>query len=239
MPSDIERGRVYTQPDECEHQQRRFLERLVHDARACQREINVSAEILQTDGNQLTGDALQLLQRIQGGVAKMNSLLAGVNNYSMCLPAAGYSFALVSIEVPLQLAVASLAASIQDCSAVVKHGDLPQAKADTQRLTWLFQNLIDNALKYRDANAPRVEIEARRNQDDYVFSVKDNGCGIAQKYWGGLFEPFHRLHGSEIPGAGLGLATCKKIVQAHRGRIWIESESGKGSTFFFTLPAEG
>jgi chemotaxis family two-component system sensor kinase Cph1 len=109
---------------------------------------------------------------------------------------------------------------------------------DVDRLKALFRNLIDNALKYTDATAPRINIQVKPNSGDWIFSVRDNGIGIDQKYWHDLFTPFKRLHGSEIPGVGLGLVICRKIVETHGGRIWIESPAGGGTAFLFTLPKE-
>jgi light-regulated signal transduction histidine kinase (bacteriophytochrome) len=131
-----------------------------------------------------------------------------------------------------------LSREIRESRATVSHGALPEVFGNEERLKLLFQNLIDNAIKYRGTAVPQIEIAATSDAEDWVFSVRDNGIGIDRKYWDNLFTPFKRLHGSEIPGAGLGLAICKKIVERHEGRIWIESEAGRGSTFLFTLPIE-
>jgi len=101
----------------------------------------------------------------------------------------------------------------------------------------LFQNLIGNAIKYRGTETPRITICAEAKGRDWLFSVRDNGIGIAQEYHGRIFGVFKRLHGKEIPGTGIGLAICQKIVERYRGRIWVESELGKGAKFLFTIPA--
>jgi chemotaxis family two-component system sensor kinase Cph1 len=101
----------------------------------------------------------------------------------------------------------------------------------------LFQNLIGNSLKYRSDQPPAIHVSAKRDGNQWVFSVKDNGIGIHPKYHGRIFGIFKRLHRDEYPGTGIGLAICSKIVDRYGGRMWVESEVGKGANFFFTLPA--
>ena len=116
---------------------------------------------------------------------------------------------------------------------------LPTVMADTTQLSQVFQNLIANALKFRGEQPPLIHIEADRDveQGQWLFSVRDNGIGIEPQYAERIFLIFQRLHSrNEYPGTGIGLALCKRIVERHGGRIWIESEPGKGSTFYFTLP---
>ena len=127
---------------------------------------------------------------------------------------------------------------IKQSQAQVTRSDLPTVLADETQLTQLFQNLIGNALKYRGDQPPEVRIEARPSGPDCRFSVLDNGIGIDPKYCGQVFEVFRRLHSrGEYPGAGIGLAVCKRIVDRFGGRIWVESQPGKGSEFYFTIPA--
>jgi signal transduction histidine kinase len=102
----------------------------------------------------------------------------------------------------------------------------------------LFQNLIGNAIRYRSADVPRISISASRRENFWCFSCSDNGIGIPAEYKERIFEPFKRLHGQEVPGNGIGLAVCRKVVQRYGGDIWVESTPGKGSTFHFLLPAE-
>jgi signal transduction histidine kinase len=121
---------------------------------------------------------------------------------------------------------------------IMQDDSLPKVYGDSIQLCSLFQNLIGNAIKF-SAEQPKVRISAKKQDGWWVFSVKDNGIGIDAEDTGKIFAVFHRLHSkSDYPGTGIGLAICKKIIERHGGRIWVESEPGKGSTFFFTLPAE-
>ena len=139
----------------------------------------------------------------------------------------------------LRSALASLAREVRESGATITNDRLPRVMGDSDRLTSLFRNLIDNSLKYRGAAAPQIEIQAKQGHGHWLFSVRDNGIGIDRKYWDGIFDPFSRLHGPEIPGVGLGLAICRKILDAHGGTIRIDSVVGNGTTpVLFTIPAE-
>jgi light-regulated signal transduction histidine kinase (bacteriophytochrome) len=133
-----------------------------------------------------------------------------------------------------------LQVTIQESDATVTGSSLPDVLADRVQLSSLFQNLIGNAIKYRGEQSPCVHIEMMREGAEWLFSVHDNGIGIDPQYFERIFVIFQRLHTRQAhPGTGLGLALCKRIVERHGGRIWVESELGRGSTFFFTLPANG
>jgi chemotaxis family two-component system sensor kinase Cph1 len=130
--------------------------------------------------------------------------------------------------------------AIEDSGAVVTHDSLPNVMGDSTQLAQLLQNLISNAIKFRSDKPLRIHVSARRSESEYIFSMADNGIGIEPEFFNRIFVIFQRLHGrDEYSGTGIGLAVCKKIVERHGGRIWVESESGKGTTFFFTLPIEG
>jgi signal transduction histidine kinase len=110
-------------------------------------------------------------------------------------------------------------------------------EADQTQLSQVFQNLLSNSLKYRSSEPPTIHITATRINAMYEFSVADNGIGIDAEHHERVFGVFKRLHGKEVPGTGIGLAICRKIIESHGGRIWVESAAGRGATFKFTLPA--
>ena len=127
--------------------------------------------------------------------------------------------------------------AIQQSGATLTHDAMPTIAADQVQMTQLFQNLIANGMKFRRSAAPRIHVGASRKDEEWLFTVKDDGIGIERQYFERIFLLFQRLHTRrEYPGTGIGLTICKKIVERHGGRIWIESVPGEGSTFFFTVP---
>ncbi len=133
-------------------------------------------------------------------------------------------------------ALANLEAAVQKYGAVVTRDYLPEVRGNTTQLVQLFQNLISNAIKFRGKEPPRIHISAKKNGNEWIFSFRDNGIGIEPENIEDIFKIYHRLHDKrEYPGSGIGLSICKKIVEHHGGRIWVESEPGKGSSFCFTL----
>jgi light-regulated signal transduction histidine kinase (bacteriophytochrome) len=137
----------------------------------------------------------------------------------------------------LNQALSNLKLMIRDNEVTISHGLLPEIMADSTQLIQVFQNLIINGIKFHGEETPKIRIAAEKKASEWVFSVQDNGIGIDPQYSERIFELFKRLHTREkYSGTGLGLAICKRIVEGHGGRIWVESELGKGSTFYFTLP---
>ncbi|RJQ23065.1 MAG: GHKL domain-containing protein, partial [Nitrospiraceae bacterium] len=136
----------------------------------------------------------------------------------------------------LDIALANLKEAVESGKAEIIRGPLPKVMADPIQMVQLFQNLIGNAIKSHGEERPRIHISSKQMDKEWVFSVRDNGIGIPLEHQKKIFEIFQRLHGDQYPGSGIGLAICKKIVERHGGRIWVESELGKGSTFYFTIP---
>ncbi len=143
-------------------------------------------------------------------------------------------------EDVLEQVLANLEVAIREGGAVVTHDQLPTVVADGSQLAQVFQNLISNAIKFHDGDTPRVHVAAEQKGDEWEFSVADNGIGIDPEFFERIFVIFQRLHGrDEYSGTGIGLSVCKKIVERHGGRMWVESEPGQGATFYFTIPVKG
>ncbi len=189
-------------------------------------------------GEKLDDDARMYIQFARDGAIRMQSLIEGLLAYSRVSTRAR-ELAPVDSGLALRQAVANLAARIEEAEAEVSSGGLPGIEADHNQLVELFQNLIGNAIKFRGDRPPRVEVAARRQGPDWVFSVADNGIGIEGEFFDRIFQVFQRLHGeSEYPGTGIGLAICKRIVERMGGHIWVESTPGAGATFYFSVPAD-
>ena len=177
----------------------------------------------------------EYMTHIVDGTARMQTLIDGLLAFSR-VGTQGGELQPVECAKALGTALQNLAASIEESGAVVTHDTLPAVNGDLPQLVSLFQNLIGNALKFRQEAPPRIHVSAERNGTHWHFSVRDNGIGIAPQYFERIFAMFQRLHTRrEYPGTGIGLAICKKIVERHGGRIWVESVPGKGATFYFSL----
>ena len=184
----------------------------------------------------LEKDADEFIGFIVDGATRMQAMISDLLDYSR-VGTRGKAFQETDCEEVLRQATTNLIPAISESAAIVTHGPLPVVVADDGQMLRLFQNLVGNAIKFRSRETPRVHVSARRTDGEWEFSVRDNGIGIAPEFFDKLFVIFQRLHTREqYPGTGVGLAICKRIVERHGGRIWVESEAGKGSTFFFTLP---
>ncbi len=184
----------------------------------------------------LDDKADEFLKYIINGTQRMQELIKDLLEYSQ-VGAKAEKFKSTNCSFVVDKAIGNLQATIKKSNAVVTYDELPTVMADISQMVSLFQNLIGNAIKFRSEEEPRVHISADRKEDEWIFSIKDNGIGIDSKDAERIFIVFQRLHNKdEYPGTGIGLAICKKIVERHGGRIWVESKIGKGSIFYFTIP---
>jgi PAS domain S-box-containing protein len=188
----------------------------------------------------LDSDADEFIAFAVDGCHRMQGLIQDLLLYSRAGTSAKALFD-ISSESALEQALTNLRATIEESHAVVTHDSLPNIRTDDKQLTQIFQNLIGNAIKYRSAEVPNVHVGVKKNGDnEWIFSVRDNGLGIDPQFFDKIFILFQRLHGqNEFEGTGIGLAICKKILHRLGGRIWVESEPGKGSTFYFALSEKG
>ncbi len=211
-----------------------------HDLREPLRSIISFSQLLSNRvSGRLDGQANTFLEYIVSGARRMEELVASLLTYTSVVDAESMLVTPVPLEVALHSAKMNLHAMITETRSTVTSDRLPTIMADQVQLIELFQNLISNAIKYRKPEEPAlVHISAARSSSNWVVSVRDNGIGIQREYAERIFDVFKRLHGTEVPGVGLGLAICKRIVEKGRGRIWVESQPGQGSTFCFTIPIE-
>ncbi|MGG6297257.1 ATP-binding protein [Leptolyngbya sp. AN02str] len=188
----------------------------------------------------LDEDAKEFINFAVDGVGLMQTLIDDVLAYSK-VDLKGIECQLTNVEDAVTQAIANLRSRIGETQATVTYDAMPQLVADRTQLMQLFQNLIGNAVKFRQfEQPPRIHISVERTEESWKFGVHDNGIGIDPKFSDRIFVIFQRLHTrDEYPGSGMGLAICKKIVECHRGQIWVESELGQGATFYFTLPVGG
>jgi signal transduction histidine kinase len=184
----------------------------------------------------LDADADDFIAFAVDGAKRMQKLINDLLIYSR-VTTQGRPLKPASAQAALDQALANLQAVIAERQAVVTHDPLPTVLADDTQLMQLFQNLVANALKFHHQAPPQVHISAEAKDGQWLFSVQDNGIGIESHYSERIFVIFQRLHTqAEYPGTGIGLALCKRIVERHGGRIWVESQPGQGATFYFTLP---
>jgi len=208
-----------------------------HDLQEPLRMITSYIQIIEEDyKGKLDADADQYIAFAVEGAKRMHTLINDLLAYSR-VGTRGEPFTPISLNSVLSSATANLEIAIEEGHAVVTHDRLPTVLGDESQLIQLFQNLLGNAIKFRSDATPRIHVGVEKTKDEWVFSVRDNGIGIDMKYAERIFAVFQRLHArEEYPGTGIGLAVVKKIVERHGGRVWVESEPGNGSTFYFTLP---
>jgi PAS domain S-box-containing protein len=192
--------------------------------------------VMKRYGERLDGDAREFMAYVVDGAARMKQLIEDLLAYSR-VGTKGKEFKPVPLENALKRAITNLRAAIEESGAEITHDALPTVDADEVQLAQLFQNLMGNALKFRGAEKPHLRISCSEKDNEFEIRVQDNGIGIEPQYFERIFMLFQRLHTKgDYPGTGIGLAICKKVVERHGGRIWVESEPGRGSSFNFTLP---
>jgi two-component system, chemotaxis family, sensor kinase Cph1 len=191
-------------------------------------------------GRQLDEEGRKFLKQISISLERMADLVEAVLTHAQVGMSAIGSSEDTDAEEALAVSLENLRRDIATSEAVILHEPLPPLPIQAQPLNQLFQNLLSNAIKYRRPGVvPQVSVRAERNGIDWVVAVQDNGIGIEPEWTERIFLPLQRRHGMQVAGSGIGLATCKKIVTRAGGRIWVESEIGSGSTFYFSLPAAG
>jgi PAS domain S-box-containing protein len=208
-----------------------------HDLQEPLRMVTGFVELLAKENQgKLGSNADTYIEYAVDGARRMRTLIDDLLAYSR-VSTRGRQFEDTDATEALRYALANLHTAIGEAGGEVTHGPLPTVKADGTQLTQLFQNLVGNAVKFRSKEPPKIRVAARREGGDWLFSVADNGIGIAPEFQDRIFLIFQRLHTRrEYPGTGIGLAICQKIVERHGGRLWVESGAGQGATFYFTLP---
>jgi light-regulated signal transduction histidine kinase (bacteriophytochrome) len=226
-------------PDQDRAEFEEFISMAAHNLREPLRDVAAFSRLMaETYAGRLDPEAAVYLARIEEGAARMQSLLADVVDY-WATGAGLRQFSKTDMEAVLCQTLLCTDKQVAERGATVTSDPLPSVTGDFEMLTKALRHLIRNAIEYSDAPAPRVHVACRQVDFNWVFSVQDNGPGIEPAFQERIFEPFKRLHGREYPGNGLGLAFCRKAIEWHGGRMWLESAPGAGSTFYFTLrPAD-
>lgn len=212
----------------------RFAYVAAHDLRA---PLNTSLILLQLlKEAKLDDDDRRKLAMAKDGLRRLQSLMSDILTYALVEGVSNRGT--LPLQEPLDIALANLDKEIKEAGAKIDIAPLPTLEADRSLLTLVFQNVISNALKFRTDEPPWLQIGVATENRVYIISVADNGQGFEPEFAEQIFLPFKRLHGPETPGSGIGLATCKRIIERLGGRIWAESAKGKGATFYFTLRAD-
>ncbi|MBW1674312.1 MAG: sensor protein, partial [Deltaproteobacteria bacterium] len=187
----------------------------------------------------LDSDADEFIAYAVDGATRMQVLINDLLTYSR-VGTKDKDFRPTDCGTVLEHTLDNLKQVIEESGVEVTYNPLPTVIADDMQLGQLFQNLIANAIRFRSKDSPHIHVSAERNEDKWIFSVRDNGIGIDPEFHKRIFVIFQRLHKrGEYPGTGIGLAVCNKIVERHAGRIWVESNPKEGSTFYFTIPLKG
>ena len=231
-------ARVNTSLENSNEELKQFAYIASHDLREPLRAIaGFSALLAERYTKRLDKDADEYIKFITDAAHRMHNMINDLLNYSR-LDTQDRTFAPVEMEQMLMLAQTNLLASISEHGAQITHDPLPVVKGDATLIVQLFQNLISNAIKFRSKTKPHIHVGVKQHDGEWLFSVRDNGIGIDPRHAEAVFRIFKRLHSNdEYEGTGIGLAICKRIVERHGGRIWVERNADVGSTFHFTIPA--
>src|SRR6185437_1906876 len=189
-------------------------------------------------GEKLGAEDREFIGYASDGARRMQHLIQDLLAYAR-VDTRGRPLEPTDCERVMASVMANLKVAMAESQTVIEQDPLPTVEGDAVQLTQVFQNLIGNAIKFRGKAAPKIHVGARRQEGEWIFHVKDNGIGIDPRNFDRIFFLFQRLHTrQEYPGTGMGLAICKKIVERHGGRIWVESKPGEGTAFYFTIPAK-
>ena len=228
------------QAKELENELTQFAQVAAHDLQEPLRLIASYSQLLQRRyKGQLGDDADEFIDQAVYGATRIKALINDLLTYSKVYTQ-GKPFEQVNCDQILNQVLVRLQTVIKATQTTITHTNLPTLVADAAQLETVFYHLINNAIKFHDDQPPHIHIQAqqKREEQEWQFSFEDNGIGIEEPYFDNIFKLFQRLHpGDQYPGTGVGLALCKKIVERHGGKIWVESQPGEGSTFYFTLPA--
>ncbi|HYI97335.1 MAG TPA: PAS domain S-box protein [Bryobacteraceae bacterium] len=209
-----------------------------HDIQEPLRMITSYSQLLLRRSHGVLGEeASQYVEYITEGAARMRDLLGDLLSFTRLGADEQESPESVELNGIFRMAFQNLETSIAESGAIVTCETLPTIHGQKAHFVQLFQNLIGNAIKYRGESAPRIQISCEKRNMEWRFAIADNGIGIDSQYFATIFVAFKRLHGKAIPGTGIGLAICKRVVERYGGRIWVESQPNLGATFYFTLPA--
>lgn len=216
-----------------------FIYAVSHDLREPLRMACSYLELIQRRyGNALNDDGREFLGYATDGAERLQAMLDGLLEYSR-VTTRGQQFQPVDASTVLRRATASLERLVRETGASITCDVLPTVNADPDQLAVVLRNLLKNSLTFRSLESPRIHISARQEGNEWVFTVVDNGLGIDPRFHERVFVVFQQVHGREYGGVGVGLAIVKRIIERHGGRVWVDSQPGKGARFFFTLPAMG
>ncbi|MBC7474601.1 MAG: GHKL domain-containing protein, partial [Candidatus Sericytochromatia bacterium] len=229
--------KLYNEVQNSNAQLQNFASIASHDLQAPLRTITSYTQLLfKYSKDKFEPNELEFIDFIQNASKRMQELITNLLEYSKIGIEKNFYISHDLNEI-MKIVLSDLQPLINENNVTVSCTDLPCLKTDKIQIIRLFQNIITNSIKYRSSNNPVITISAKKENDYYLFSILDNGIGINEKYYDKIFEIFQRLETDKnVEGTGIGLANCKKIVEQHGGKIWVESVEGEGSTFYFQLP---